>query len=77
MINPAEDLICRIFEQAIDDYQFLKDKKIEEKKDRDSEFSIKELESFFNSQWSCDLLKMIGCQIKGKDVLRGIQVQCA
>ena len=45
MMRPEEVLVCRIFEQAIEDYKDLKDKKIEREKDNSSCYS-KILKSF-------------------------------
>ena len=47
MMRPEEVLVCRIFEQAIEDYKDLKDKKIEREKDNSSCYSIKDIEKFF------------------------------
>ena len=43
MMRPEEVLVCRIFEQAIEDYKDLKDKKIEREKDNSSCYSIKDI----------------------------------
>lgn len=74
--NPGEELICRIFEQAIEDYIFLKDKKMLQYKDRNGMFSLKDIECFFDSKWCTRLLEMIDCQFAGKDILNRIRVQC-
>lgn len=68
-MRPEEELICRIFEQAIEDYRVLKVRNILKSKDRASAFSIKELELFFNGKWSTRLLQMINSNLSGKDIL--------
>ena len=51
MLRPEEVLICRIFEQAIEDYKELKQKNVAQNKDNSSAYSIKDIECFFNSKW--------------------------
>lgn len=76
MIRPEEILICRIFEQAIEDYKELKDKNITGEKDNSSYYSIKDIEKFFGSNWCSRLLEMINCELSGKDILHKVQAQC-
>ncbi len=77
MIRPEEILVCRIFEQAIEDYKDLKVKNITQEKDNSSCYSVKDIEKFFNSNWCSRLLEMIDCQLTGKDILGRIKTQCA
>lgn len=71
--SPGEELICRIFEQAIEDYVFLKNKNIIQYKDRNSMYSLKDIECFFGSSWCAKLLDMIDCQLTGNDILKRIK----
>ena len=77
MINAEEVLICRIFEQAIEDYKVLKANKIEKYKSRDCCYSIKDIEKFFDSKWCEHLLELIDSGLTGKDILNKVQMQCA
>ena len=77
MMRTEEELVCRIYEQAMEDYKDLKDKKIEREKDNSSCYSIKDIEKFFNGNWCTRLLEMIDCQLTGKDILGKIKAQCA
>ena len=77
MLRPEEVLICRIFEQAIEDYKELKQKNVAQNKDNSCEYSIKDIECFFNSKWCTRLLEMINSDITGKDILHKVQLQCA
>lgn len=76
-MRPEEVLICRIFEQAVEDYRDLKKRKIES---RDTghgiEYSIKDIENFFGSKWCGRLLEIIDCNLSGKDILTKLQAQC-
>lgn len=74
---PEATLICGIFEQAIEDYRELKDKKISGEKDNSSYYSIRDIETFFNSNWCTRLLEMIDCEFTGRDILKKIEAQCA
>ena len=77
MLRPEEVLICRIFEQAIEDYKELKQKNVAQNKDNSSAYSIKDIECFFNSKWCTRLLEMINSDITGRDILHKVQLQCA
>lgn len=77
MMCPEEVLVCRIFEQAIEDYKDLKNKKVEQEKDASSCYSLRDIEKFFGSNWCARLLEMIDCQLTGKDILSRVQAQCA
>ena len=72
-----ELLVCRIFEQAIDDYKTLTEKNITMDKDSSGFYSIKEIEKFFKGNWCGLLLGMINSELTGRDVLSRIEVQCA
>lgn len=75
-MHPAEMLICRIFEQAVEDYRMLKEEGVHKKGSYNVGFcSIDDIESFFNSDWCMRLLKMIDCNLKGIDILSNIQAQ--
>lgn len=76
MLRPEEVLICRIFEQAIEDYKELKQKNVVQNKDNSSAYSIKDIECFFSSKWCTMLLEMINSDITGKDILHKVQLQC-
>lgn len=76
-MRPYEVLICRIFEQAIEDYRELKDKKIAGEKDNSSCYSIRDIEQFFGSNWCTRLLEMIDSELTGNDILSRLQAQCA
>ena len=76
-MRPEELLVCRIFEQAIEDYKELRKKGIEIEKDTSSFYSIKDIERFFSSKWCTRLLEMIDCQLTGADVLNRVKAQCA
>ncbi len=71
-----EVLVCRIFEQAIEDYRGLKQKNITQNKDNSGAYSTKDIECFFNGKWCTRLLEMIGSEATGKDILHRIQSQC-
>ena len=77
MLRPEEVLICRIFEQAIEDYKELNQKNVAQNKYNSSAYSIKDIECFFNSKWCIRLLEMINSDITGKDILHKVQLQCA
>ena len=77
MMRPEEVLVCRIFEQAIEDYNYLRINKIEKKSDDSGRYSIKDVENFFNSHWCAYLLDTVGCKLTGKDILGKIKAQCA
>ena len=73
---PEHELACRIFEQAIEDYRFLKKRKITEMELRDdTTIGIKEIEEFFHSSWCDGLLEAINSKLTGKDLLHGAQFQ--
>ena len=72
-----EFLICRIFEQAIEDYRELRQKDVTQNKDNSGAYSVKDIEHFFNSKWCTRLLEMINSDITGKDILHKVQLQCA
>lgn len=77
-MRPEEVLICRIFEQAIEDYKDLKNRKLESRDTgHGTEYSIRDIEKFFGSNWCACLLEMINCQLTGKDILSRVQAQCA
>lgn len=75
--KPEEELICRIFEQALDDYRTLRQKNITQDKDMCSVFSIKDIEKFFTSSWCDTLLSHIGSKLSGHEILSRVQAQCA
>lgn len=76
-MRPEEMLICRIFEQAIEDYRELKSKNITGEKDNSSCYSIKDIEQFFSGKWCTRLLEMIGSELTGNDILHKLQAKCA
>ncbi len=77
-MRPEEILICRIFEQAIEDYRDLKKRKLEGRDTgHGTEYSIRDIEKFFGSKWCNTLLEMIDSNLSGKDILGKIQAQCA
>ena len=76
-MRPEELLICRIFEQAIEDYKDLKEKNIEIKKGNGTGYSFKDIERFFGSTWCARLLDMIDCNLTGSEILNRVKVQCA
>ena len=60
-MKPEESLVCAIFEQAVEDYGYLKTKKIEKYTvpgDK-SKFSIVEIENFLKGKWCKKLLDLI------------------
>lgn len=73
---PEEVLVCRIFEQAIEDYNELKQKNIQVRKDNSSYYSIQDIERFFSSKWSTELLRMINSELTGKDILQKVKLHC-
>lgn len=75
-MQPEEVLVCRIFEQAIEDYTELKQKKIQYRKDNSCHYSIQDIERFFNSKWSTELLRMINSELTGKDILQKVKLHC-
>lgn len=76
-MRPEEVLICRIFEQAVEDYRDLKKRKIESRDTgHGTEYSIKDIEKFFSSKWCGRLLEIIDCNLSGKDILAKLQAQC-
>lgn len=76
-MRPEELLICRIFEQAVEDYKDLKEKNIEIKKGNGTGYSFKDIERFFGSIWCSRLLDMIGCNLTGNEILNRVKAQCA
>lgn len=74
-MSPEEMLICRIFEQAIEDYTELKAKKLTFRDTNTGYCSISEIESFFDSDWCSDLLGMINLGLNGKEILSKIKVK--
>lgn len=71
---PEEVLVCRIFEQAIEDYTELTQKNIQVRKDNSSYYSIQDIEHFLNSKWSTELLNAINSELTGKDILQKIKL---
>lgn len=78
-MKPEEILICRIFEQAIEDYKELMAGKITQRIDKgtNSCYSIKDIEVFFGSKWCNRLLDMINSNLTGADVLSKVRAHCA
>lgn len=76
-MNPEEVLIYKIFEQAADDYAELRKKKTTIKKDCGCYYSIKDIESFFKSNWCARLLDIIDCKCTGIELLNKVRAQCA
>lgn len=75
-MRPEEVLVCRIFEQAIEDYTELKQKNIQVRKDNSSYYSIQDIERFFSGKWSTELLRMINSELTGKDILQKVKLHC-
>lgn len=71
-LPPEETLVCRIIEQAIEDYRELKKQKIEKVKRNGDAYSLKDIEHFFKSNWCDYLLESVHSKLKGKDVLKKI-----
>lgn len=62
-------LASRIFEQAVSDYRELKTKgRAEIKSGYRGNYSIKEIETFFQSSWCAVLLDLMGINITGSDI---------
>lgn len=62
-------LASRIFEQAVSDYRELKRKgRLEVKSHYRGDYSIKEIETFFQSSWCAVLLDLMGINITGSDI---------
>lgn len=75
-MRPEEKLICRIFEQAAEDYMDLIKRNIESRNTRHgTEYSIKDIERFFGSKWCGRLLEMIGCNLTGEQMFSRIKTQ--
>lgn len=77
MMRPEEELICRIFEQTIEDYNLLKKKKVAQHQDDSGFCSFKDIEVFLGGKWCARLLEMIDSKLTGKDILHKIEAQCA
>ena len=69
-------LVCRIFEQAIDDYRELRRKNIRSNKSDDTYYSIKDIEAFFGGDWCYKLLELTGVRFSGEDILKSIRRLC-
>lgn len=62
-------LASRIFEQAVNDYCELKKRgKSEIKSNYRGNYSINEIETFFQSSWCAVLLDLMGINITGPDI---------
>lgn len=69
-MQPEKALICRIFEQAIEDYRYMNKNNLSGVKDNTSGcYSVKDIEVFFNSKWCSRLLAMIDVELTGEDIL--------
>ena len=71
---PEEILACRIFEQAIEDYNDLKKNGQEKGHDGSGFYSLKDIEHFFNSKWCARLLDVVNSKLTGQDILSKIQL---
>ena len=74
-MTPEQCLVCRIFEQAIEDYRALKDTGSLKLYDCCLSYSVKDIERFFGSKWCAELLDIIHSKLKGSDILKKIQTQ--
>ena len=70
---PEHELACRIFEQAIADYRYLKKHNLTKLKIKETIISIEEIEKFFRSSWCDGLLEAINSKLTGKDLIHGAQ----
>ena len=62
-------LASKVFEQAVSDYRELKQKgRAEIKSSYRGNYSIKEIEAFFQSSWCAVLLDLMGINITGSDI---------
>lgn len=69
-MRPEEELICRIFEQAAEDYQFLQKRNVPSWHDDSGFYSVKDIEKFFGGKWCGRLLEMINCNLNGRELYR-------
>ena len=72
MITPEQILVCRIFEQAIEDYRFLKQTGAVKLNDCCCDYSVNDIEKFFSSRWCSNLLEAINSKLNGSDILKKI-----
>jgi len=77
VIRPEEMLICKIFEQTIEDYTELKTKNLTSQNGNTGHCSIREIENFFDSNWCSFLLEMINFGLSGKEILEKIKANTA
>lgn len=71
-MTASEALIYAIFRQTVADYAFLKKNNLEfniTKTGGCARFSVADIESFLNSEWSTQLLATAGCALTGSDIL--------
>lgn len=64
------ELAFDIIKRATEDYMILKKSNVDYKRDpKYGEFSIKELEKFFKGDWCNLLLKTVGIDLSGEEIM--------
>lgn len=70
MFNEYQNLIYAIFERAFDDYNYLRKHGVTRNWVKDEgKYSIREIREFLRSEWCANLLKGIGADVTGNELI--------